>query len=545
MEFIEKISIQDGWDDMVKIGQSHESGPNEDAPNFSQESGSGPPDPLKGLEHSLLGEDGVPKGHTWGIFSRAATEGIAQAWWGKFPTVSLNEWIQQQSANTVHAEFVTNIARRVEGFDSAVVFPTLLRNRDELGEVLYFSDSSLAPKILEYLDHKGVSGMEFPVMGMGSGLLELPKNNRWLGGWGTAFGTRTHIWFEIRKGADGSESCYMYSNLLVSTRVPSLELAQAYAIPSRAHSLIFTAETLFPSALMTMPRSGSFSDVPEELIPTAFLTIEEFGLAATVLGDNPNGTIQTDLAGYPLVVSAGYLIPESSLEHLDNIVPAVVATLTNLASIVEDGFRNYRNPTTPVPFDHMFGSELILVDWTEEGAFTGGFARWVPETHLGSLVAATRNATSQAESLPEGPEQRELLEWVCNEGAGGIVASAVNALVITYLLPEEDFDQAKFLLDRAIALEMINESTNALAKLGQVQFAQGKPEEAIETFEKALNRGDKFAEAEASFFLGLIAEEEGKTADAQEWWKRGAAAIGDHHEHHRNLCSNRLASGPN
>ena len=125
------------------------------------------------------------------------------------------------------------------------------------------------------------------------------------------------------------------------------------------------------------------------------------------------------------------------------------------------------------------------------------------------------------------------------------MASAVNALVITYLLPEEDFDQAKFLLDRAIALEMINESTNALAKLGQVQFAQGKPEEAIETFEKALNRGDKFAEAEASFFLGHIAEEEGKTADAQEWWKRGAAAIGDHHEHHRNLCSKRLAGGPN
>ena len=519
--------------------------------------GGGPKDPFIGLEHSILGEDGTPQGHSWGVMTRAVTTGLGQSWFQEFSTMPIPDWVAREAPSKFMAKsriepdtsgssvkLVEAMVGQLSWYQEGVVFPELLRESEDIGTPTLFSQSSLAPKILKFFGDRGVSGEEIPILAMGSNIAEIGETTMWVGGWATSFGTRTNTWFEIRKSEDGTESAYFHTNLAISTRVPDRWLSEVFSIPAQAHALLYTAETQFPTSIMAMSRSMTWRDVPADVIPTPFLAFERNGLCCVNLGDSGQGQIQTDFAGYPVVLSAGYLIPESSEEHFDEIIPTVVDTLTNLASIVEDGFRNYRNATTPVSFDHVLGSEYVIVpdDSIEEGVATGGYARWVPETHLGELIKVSRERYQQARQMPTGPEAKALLEWVVAEGAGAIVGGAINSLVYSYLLPGRDFERAEHLLKKAIAMEILYESPNAQANLGQVYLAQNRRDEARAVFEAAAaHEWDKFAVSEASYFLGLMAMEDGDRDEAQAHFTKGANEEADNTGTHRQLCREKLA----
>ena len=520
--------------------------------------GGAPKDPFIGLEHSILGEDGTPTGHSWGVMTRAVTTGLGQSWFQEFSTIPIPDWVAREAPSKFMAKsriepdtsgssvkLVEAMVGQLSWYHEGVVFPELLREPEDIGTATLFSQSSLAPKILKFFGDRGVSGDEIPILAMGSNIAEIGETTMWVGGWATSFGTRTNTWFEIRKSEDGTESAYFHTNLAISTRVPDRWLSEVFSIPAQAHALLYTAETQFPTSIMTMSRSMTWRDVPADVIPTPFLAFERNGLCCVKLGDSGQGQIQTDFAGYPVVLSAGYLIPESSEEHFDEIIPIVVDTLTNLASIVEDGFRNYRNATTPVSFDHVLGSEYVIMpeDSIEEGVSTGGYARWVPETHLGELVNVSRERYHQACQMPTGPEAKALLDWVVAEGAGAVVGGAINSLVYSYLLPGRDFERAERLLKRAIAMEILYESPNAQANLGQVFLAQNRRDEARAVFEAAAaHEWDKFAVSEASYFLGLMAMEDGDRDEAQAHFTKGANEEADKTGTHRELCREKLAS---
>lgn len=523
----------------------------------SRRPGGTPRDPFIGLEHSILGEDGTPKGHSWGVMTRAVTAGIGQSWFQECSTMPLPAWVAREAPSKFMTKSrtepdtsgwsekqVESMVGQLSWYEEGLVFPEMIRESRDIGTFTLFSKSSLAPKILKFLADRGLLGEEIPIVAMGSNIAEIGETTMWVGGWATSFGTRTNTWFEIRKSEDGTESAYFYSNLAISTRVPERWLSEVFSVPAQAHALLYTGETQFPSSIRTWSRSVSWPDTPAELIPTPFLSFKRSGLCCVNFGSTGQGQIQTDFAGYPVVLTAGYLIPESSEEHFDKILPTIIDTLTNLASIVEDGFRNYRNPTTPASFDHILGSEYVIVpdDSIEEGVSTGGHARWVPETHLGELVKASRERYLQARQLPTGPEEKALLEWVVAEGAGAVVGGAINSLVYSYLLPGRDFERAELLLKKAIAMEILYESPNARANLGQVYLAQDRREEARDVFEAAAtNELDKFAVSEASYFLGLMALEDGRPEEARAHFTKGANSEADDDGTHRQLCREKLA----
>jgi len=534
---------------MAKIGGT--SGGLPPVPGNSR-SGGAPEDPFLGLQHSLLGEDGVPKGHTWGVMSRAATDGIARSWFQDCNTVPLPEWVRVEagrtyrpvgapdSSNSAAAE-VEALVDHLSWYADGAVVSDLMRDSADLGTFTLLSQSSLGPKIQEFLSGRGVNGEEIPILSMGANIVEVGEPTTWLGPWATSFGTRANIWFDIRTAEDGTESAYFRTNLAISTRVPEKWLAEVFSIPTQAASLLYTAETQLPSSIMTMSRSLSWPNLPEEKIPLPFLTMERNGLCCVNLGNSADGTIQADFAGYPIVLSAGYLIPESSAQHFDDIIPVVIGTLTNLASIIEDGFRNYRNASTPAPFDHLLGSEYVLHDDVEEGVSTGGHSRWVPETHLGDLVRVSRESYMRARPMESGAEQKALLEWIVAEGAGAVVGSAINSLVYSYLLPGREFERAEWLLNKAIAMEILHESPNARANLGQVYLAQGRRDDARQVFTEATTGADTFAVSEASYFLGIMAMEDGNRDQARAHFTTGSQSEADDDGTHRQLCREKLA----
>ncbi len=541
---------------MAKIGASSGGLPPE---ADSGKAGGSPRDPFGGLEQSILGEDGTPKGHSWGVMSRAVTAGIAQSWFQHCSTMPIPAWVEREAPSKLMTKsrvepdtsgrsqkLVESMVGELSWYQDGVVLPELVRSSEDIGTFTLFSQSSLAPKILKFFADRGVLGEEIPILALGSNIVEVGETTMWVGGWATSFGTRTNTWFGIRKSEDGTESAYFSTNLAISTRVPYMWLSEVFSIPAQAHAMLYTAETQFPTSIMTMSRSMSWQDVPADLIPTPFLAFERNGLCCVNLGNSGQGQIQTDFAGYPIVLTAGYLIPESSEEYFDKIIPTALDTLTNLASIVEDGFRNYRNATTPVSFDHLLGSEYVIVpgDNIEEGVSTAGHARWVPETHLGELIKVSRESYQRAHGMPTGEEAKALLEWVVAEGAGAVVGGAINSLVYSYLLPGRDFERAERLLKKAIAMEILYESPNAQANLGQVYLAQDRREDARGVLEAAAaNELDKSAVSEASYFLGLMAMEDENLDEARARFMTGAneeADAGDNGKH-RQLCRDKLA----
>lgn len=518
----------------------------------SNKPGGGPKDPFIGLEHSILGEGGTPQGHSWGVMTRAVTAGLGQSWFQDCSSVPLPEWVKQEAGKKFkplgptdvsgqYAAEVESMVGHLGWYEDAAVFPDLVRDSSELGAFTLLSQSSLAPKILRLLSERGIKGEEIPVLAIGSNVGEIGEPTMWLGAWATSFGTRTNIWFEIRTAEDGGESAYFYTNLAISTRVPEKWLSEVFAIPTQAAALLYTAETQFPTSIMTMPRSISWRDIPAEIIPTPFLTLERSGLCCVSLGSSADGTIQADFAGYPIVLTAGYLVPESSEEYFDAIIPTVIDTLTNLASIVEDGFRNYRHGRDPA-FDHVLEAEYAMHVDVGEGISPGGHARWVPETYLGELVRLSRETYLKAYPMKSGAEQKALFEWVVSEGAGAVVGGAINSLVYSYLLPGREFERAEWLLKKAIAMEILDETSNARANLGQVYLAQGRRDDARDVLTVAAeDERDKFAVSEASYFLGLMAMEDGDRDEAQAHFTKGANQEADDDGTHRQLCREKLA----
>ena len=530
---------------MAKIGADSSSG------------GDQPRDPFLGLEHSLLGEDGVPTGVSWGVATRAIASELGQDWFENLPSLPVSEWVRREAPSKLmpgreadtsglFVEHVESRARQLDWYDAGVVFPDLIRDSSSLGDLTPFSQSSLAPKILAYLAKNGISGEELKAISLGSSIVQTPETMMWLGAWGTRFGTRTSTWLEIRTDAIGKESAYFHTNLVIATRPPELWFAEAFSVPAQAHALLFVGETPFPSAIFNMSRSVAWKDVPDDLVPTPFLSFVRNGLACLNFGNSSENSIEANYAGYPSVLTAGYLIPESSEAHFDEILPSVIDTLTNLATIIEDGFRNFRNETTPVPFDHLLGSEYIMFEeqvGVKEGVSAGGHGRWIPETHMGAIVKLSRDTYAKAHSMERGPEQEALFEWICNEGAGGVVGGAINSLVYAYLLPAGEFERAEWYLKKAIAMEILYETSNALANLGQVYLGMGKRSEAREAFHKAMtDQIDRFAVSEASYYLGLMALEDGDKEQARQHFTIGGEEEGEGADPHRQLCRDKLLS---
>ena len=128
--------------------------------------------------------------------------------------------------------------------------------------------------------------------------------------------------------------------------------------------------------------------------------------------------------------------------------------------------------------------------------------------------------------LADAEKNWDGLRWIAEYGAGASVAGAVNCLAYGNLMPQRKDEEAIGYLMAAINIDHIDESTNAMANLGQVYLAMGDTDQAEAILLSALDRSDRYAEGEASLVLGKIYLSQQKEDLARSYLER-AVASGD------------------
>lgn len=514
-----------------------------------------PTDPLGGISSPLNRSTDAP-GVSWFSSGRAIAATLAASWFNQYPSVTLGEYLGSKSQEDRAAMVVRDhLLKNSPNWLEDPVVPALFEGTKLLGDLVPISESPLGTKVLRFLSDRGITGTHVSVRALGGAIVQIEESPNgglsWVGPWGTVFGSRAFNRIEIYRDAAGNEWCYVHTNLAVATRKPS-QVSEAFCkysfAPRNILPQLFIAETPFPSSIMSMSRGLAYPDIPESDFPRPLVSIEDYSLVTYIEGgEDRAGNLQHKFISMPHVIRAGFAFSAQAESYFDAVIPTVVDAVTNLSTIAEDGFRNYRGPEFDLPFDYVYGSDYVqqqegVLPGTQpvEGATVAGHARFVPEMFLGPLVGTTERALHDVQRSSDPVLTRSLLEWVVLEGAGGYVGSAINTLCYSFLMPEENWDLAEELLAIAIDLDQQFEATNALCNLGQVKHARGDSQSAIEILERALEKWDKFAEAEASFHLGVIYSERGESVKAKEYWERGAKAEGEMYEEYANRCREKL-----
>jgi tetratricopeptide (TPR) repeat protein len=197
-------------------------------------------------------------------------------------------------------------------------------------------------------------------------------------------------------------------------------------------------------------------------------------------------------------------------------------------SYLEDGYLNHNTPGEPFQFDEVVFSDSQLERRFANDGNAGGYSKWIPTTQVMERILET-DARAQAlyGSLRSELGKKNDRMWIVDEGVGkAAVGSAINDSIFRYFLPEEQWGGVEWYALRAIEMEIHNETTNAISNWGLSKYLQGDYEFAILLFTRALDREDKFAEDESSFYLSKIYEKQGDLVKSEEYRKRCEAAGG-------------------
>lgn len=104
--------------------------------------------------------------------------------------------------------------------------------------------------------------------------------------------------------------------------------------------------------------------------------------------------------------------------------------------------------------------------------------------------------------------------------------NAINTLIYGFLIPEKQWDKIEHFVNIAIEQNVPEQTTNAISNGAIALYLQGKVTESIEQFIVALNREDRFAESEASWWLSEIYKKEGNKDLHKEYKTRSKKAGG-------------------
>jgi hypothetical protein len=482
-------------------------------------------DPSEFAPRSQL--DGTEAGHAWNNLVRPMSSDFALSWFSDHEHVPFLEWVQSERDFTPEGAEAIVTDFPSDSLLERSIIPDFMRSPEDLGSIVPLIDSPLGASILATLADLGVTGTPITVVGAGGIILETDIAFNWQGAWATGFGTRCNLWCQIMLRPDGREVAVFFTNLVVSTREIDSdfirETTDSVVAGVPCQTLLYLAETPFPSGVMTFLRDMTWGEVQRELWPTPMVWVAEDALCSVVAGEGSGGKLEVHFATYPLAIKVGYAIEAMPAAELSKSLSVVLDSLVKAATIVEDGFRNVRNLDVSYSFDQVFKSEYDLM--SESIGAVNGFARWIPEPLLGSLVTRTQeNYELQYQS--EGPEaeRRASLQWIADYGAGQCVAAGINTLACAFLIPERDLEKASFYLRRAIEMNVWNESTNARTNFGALLIEAGELERAKAALVDALSQPDEFSEGEASLLLAQIFRAEGNESEAAEYYRRAIAS---------------------
>jgi hypothetical protein len=500
----------------------------------------------------------------WQKFTLALVDGNADRWFEDYDLVSVGDRYGTELAPIIDGvQMLSHAARADQKFAPSFETP-----EESQGELQNIPDSKFGQVILSYLKAKGVT-MDYKTLWPISheAQVELDVKHRLDGQWGTDRGTSFFQSLEIYKGADGKLCAYWFIDLMASP-VPlesfnSFEirgddgeistygfskdkahwtvgqLSTKLQIPVFLKQLAYLSETPFPSTqIMSFSRDMAFKEVPQEARPTPFFSIKKNGLVqgySNVLSSGLKGNrIQYDGSLFPDALQFGWRFDEESIPHLAEIMPIIVDGCTYAMTTVEDGYENYRDLDYPAPWDDVVGSPCaFMVNYETRGSRLAA-PQWIPNTHIGDITSRSRDIYAEALAFRDDSERGEAIErlnTLVNDGAGPYLIHGINTMIYGFMLPNlkdqpHGISEVEFFSGQNIEQGMVDQSTNAIANLGIAYFLVGDLDRSEETLLEALERRDKFAEAEASAILNLVYEAKGDQVQAEVFRKRAEAAGG-------------------
>lgn len=502
----------------------------------------------------------------WEKFTLALVDGNADNWFADFSPESLSELFPNQTAEGDLNHLLSHVVKR----DLSIV-PSFEVDFSEFSNPVDVESTNLGRAIISFLNKRGVA-MNYKTSWQVTheAVADLDVRVRLEGQWGTAAGTPFLQSFEVRTDEKGREVGFWFVDLMASP-VPlenfnHFELidedgsASSYAIPddvlteggwtigqisTKAHlpllvkQLAYMSETPFPSTqLMQMSRDVAFTDVPSGARPKPFFAILKneavHSYSKSLSMDVGDGQNLYEGSLYPEVVVFGWHFDSEIIDHLETALPVVVDGCTYAMSTVEDGFENYRDLNYAAPWDDVVASPVARLASYETRGSRFGVPQWIPITHLGEISYRTKVMYAEAirtRSLGKKDQAPIKLNSVVSDGAGPYLVHAINTLCYSHLLPSliqdpEGLGEVEFLLGQAISMQMHEQSTNALGNLGIAYYLVGDYASAENALKSALDRDDAFSEAEASYFLALVLERQGRTAEANEYHSRSKVAGG-------------------
>jgi hypothetical protein len=484
-------------------------------------------------------EDMSDTARRWVTVSRQITAPLAEDWFEDLDLISIIDDILPRTVNESLFHLITPFGDK-ENNDSKLVkrvIPNLLIEESEFGAPLKITDTNLGKSVISVLESLGVV-WKFEMQAYrtdNSEEVEIENPNKILAIWRSAFQLPIFQSFEVFE-RNGEEVGYWSAAQLLSTRaveqIATMEMSSDGAeiftalsgepdlktgdltfgewstkmyIPILAQSLFYLAETPFPSELFSRTRSTlAFEDMDNGALPHPRLRMrrDQFVLGST---NNHDKLSEVNGALYPIVIDFGWEFTNVNISNIETLLPIFSNGLVAISTYLEDGFLNHVDPDDGFSWDWSMLSSCVTNSEYEEGKTHYGYGFWIPATFAGA-VAATCEELHEQLDIESGEKHRSLTEILALDGVGYSAVCAINTFVFSYL--RENLDESEwfcdFLLDQAVRLNIHNESTNALSNWGIVKFEVGNFEEAQKKFELALERDDKFAEAEASYYLAKI-----------------------------------------
>lgn len=506
-----------------------------------------------GESKTLVTPEGFTEGSiSWKQINIQAVDSIADVWFEDYELRPTTELLPKGAldADPAMAEYTDAYASFYTGDNATLGIPGLEIELDDLGEQIPLTEGVLGPAILAALDDAGVTWRfetHFPIGYAQS--VEFP-NDQTIGvsQWQTYFGMPFDQMVRIYRNSQGKETCLWSAKILAATRpfehLTSREFKDAngdgyrdeilpewiakgaftfgewsskFFIPQFAKRLFFMAETPFPSTVfMAHSRSLAFgSDLPKERYPRPVVVNSRQTFARGAFEESDGGYSASGSI-MPHVVEIGWTFETSDHAEILLILGVITAGLTRITSILEDGYLNYRTEDFAAPYDSVLLSATRFDAEHVQGGDAQGLSQWVPVVRLGMLLNETN---VRADSALTNLDFDELL-WIAGNGAGMAVPHSINSIVWKYLIAAKEWFTIDRFLDASSRMELVEESTNSLSNWGISKYHQGLVDDAIEKFELALARKDKYSEAEASYWLAKIWQERGELEKATAFTKR-------------------------
>ena len=398
---------------------------------------------------------------------------------------------------------------------------------------------------------------------------DLEGKKRIHGQWATDAGTPFVQCLELHKDQDGNEVAYWFIDLLVtpvhiegvnhfelepeeddgSVMTYTLEpesggfsigqLSTKLALPVFLKQLAFMSETPFPSTqIMTMSRDLAFSGVPEDARPVPFFTIkdnaEANGFSRLQTSRNAGASNSYEGSIFPQVVQFGWRLSTKAIPYLEKLLPVIINGCSSAMTTTEDGYVNFRSPDFSAPWDDALGNPCArLMDGASRESRAAA-PQWIPVTQVGDLLVQTRDlylSSIEDEKAGRRDAAKEKLVRVVEDGAGPSLVRGINSFIYSHLIPELEqnpdlISEIEYFANQATDQLMEGQSTNAISNLGIAYFKLGDFDASSSAFLTALSKPDRYAEAEASYFMALIEKERGNQDLSKSYEERCRLAGG-------------------